>query len=96
MRYRLLVHLSNNHVYAQIIDDLNNRTVLSVSTLTPQVKSKLSITCNKKAAELVGEYVAQQALNFGIRNVVFDRGRKLYHGKVEVLANSARSFGLKF
>ena len=96
MRYRLFVHLSNNHVYAQIIDDLHNKTVLGASTLNPKLKSKLDNTCNKKAAELVGEHIAHKALQVGIRNVVFDRGRNLYHGKVKVLASSARSFGLKF
>nr|UNJ15578.1 ribosomal protein L18 [Cyanidiaceae sp.] len=96
MRHRLFVHLSNSHVYAQIIDDLNSRTVLSVSTLDSKLKSQLDSTCNKKAAELVGQNIAQKALKAGIKYVVFDRGYNLYHGKVKVLANSARSFGLKF
>ena len=93
---RLSVYKSNKHIYAQIINDIDGKTLVSVSTLQPSLKSKLKSTWNKKAAELIGELIAKSALEKGVKEVVFDRGGNRYHGKVLALAEKARSGGLSF
>lgn len=95
-RPRLNVFRSNNHIYAQIIDDTNGHTLISASTLDKELKEKLSSTQNKEAARLVGELVGKRALEKGIEQVVFDRAGYLYHGRVKELAEGAREAGLKF
>ena len=93
-RPRLAVHFSNQHVYAQVIDDQAGRTIVSASTMEKDVES--GNAANKAAAELVGGLVAERALAAQISSVVFDRGGFLYHGKVKALADAARGKGLKF
>ena len=96
-RPRLSVFRSNNHIYAQVIDDNTQSTICAASTLDKDLKTSLNSersTC--KASTAVGELVAQRALEKGIQEVVFDRGGNLYHGRVKALANAARSAGLKF
>lgn len=95
-RPRLNVYRSNNHIYAQIIDDIEGRTLISASTLDKELKEKLSSTHNKEAAKFVGELVGRRALDKGIKEVVFDRGGYIYHGRIKELAEGAREAGLKF
>jgi large subunit ribosomal protein L18 len=94
-RPRLSVFRSLRHIYAQIIDDINGITLASASTLSPELKD-LSVTGNTTAAEKVGELIAKKARDKEIEMVTFDRGSKLYHGRIKALADSARANGLKF
>ena len=93
---RLNVYRSNNHIYAQIIDDVNGHTLTSASTLDKELIEKLESTQNKEAAKLVGNLVGKRALEKGIDTVVFDRGGYIYHGRIKELADGAREAGLKF
>ncbi|HHW44544.1 50S ribosomal protein L18 [Desulfofundulus thermobenzoicus] len=95
-RPRLNVFRSLNHIYAQIIDDEQGTTLISASSLSPELRGQLSRGGNKEAAEAVGRLVAQKALEKGIRQVVFDRAGYLYHGRVKALAEAAREAGLEF
>ena len=97
-RPRLCVYRSLNQIYAQIIDDSQGRTLLTVSSLTPEVREELAKGKQKKTAvsTLVGRMVARKALDMGIQAVAFDRGGYLYHGRVKALADGAREAGLKF
>lgn len=95
-RPRLSVFRSNNHIYAQVIDDTKGHTLVSASTVDKDISSKLEQTNNVNAATAVGEMVAKKAIEKGINNVVFDRGGYIYHGKVKALADAAREAGLKF
>ena len=90
---RLCVFRSNTNVYAQIIDDVNQVTLVSASTLDKEVKTKKA---NKEAAKEVGTLVAKRALEKNIKAVVYDRGGYIYHGVVKELAEAAREGGLKF
>ena len=93
---RLAVFRSNNHMYAQIIDDTVGNTLVSASTLEKSVKSELEKTNNVDAAAYLGTVIAKKALEKGIKNVVFDRGGFIYQGKVAALADAAREAGLEF
>lgn len=95
-RPRLNIYRSLNNVYAQIIDDLAGKTLVSASTLDSELKGKLEGTANKAAARAVGKLVGERAKNAGIEKVVFDRGGYIYHGKVKELAEGAREAGLEF
>ena len=95
-RPRLAVFRSNNHMYAQIIDDTVGKTLVSASTLDKDVKAELEKTNNVEAATVVGTVVAKKALEKGITTVVFDRGGFIYQGKVQALADAAREAGLNF
>ncbi len=95
-RPRLLVFRSNRHIYAQIIDDVAGATLASASTRTKGQQDKLPNAGNKKAAEIIGEAVAKQALGVGIKLVRFDRNRYKFHGRVRALAEAARKAGLVF
>ena len=90
---RLCVFRSNNNVYAQIIDDVKQVTLVSASTLDKEIKTKKS---NKEAAKEVGTLVAKRAIEKSIKSVVYDRGGYIYHGVVKELAEAAREAGLKF
>ena len=93
---RLCVFRSSDHIYAQIIDDSRGHTLLSASTLDPEIKSELDGKVKTAQAGLVGLLVAKRALTKGIKQVVFDRGGYKYHGRVKSLAEAARREGLKF
>jgi len=93
---RLAVFRSNNHMYAQIIDDTVGNTLVSASTAQKEVKAELEKTNDTAAAAYVGKIVAERALEKGITTVVFDRGGFVYHGKVQALADAAREAGLNF
>ena len=95
-RPRLAVFRSNNHMYAQIIDDTVGNTLVSASTAEKAVKAELTKTNNVEAAAYVGTVIAKRALEKGIKTVVFDRGGFIYQGKVQALADAAREAGLEF
>lgn len=95
-RPRLSVYRSNNHIYAQVIDDSSGRTLVAVSTLDKDFKGYTGHKGNVEAAKRVGELIAKRALTVGIKKVVFDRGGYLYHGSIKALAEAARGAGLEF
>ena len=95
-RPRLAVFRSNNHMYAQIIDDTVGNTLVSASTLEKDVKDELEKTNDVAAAAYVGKVIAEKAKAKGINTVVFDRGGFIYQGKVKALADAAREAGLEF
>jgi large subunit ribosomal protein L18 len=90
------VFRSSRHIYAQLIDDVAGLTLVSASTKAKSLRDKIAKTGNKKAAELIGELVAKQALGVGIKCVCFDRGPYKFHGRVKSLADAARKAGLAF
>ena len=92
-RPRLCVYRSNTNIYAQIIDDVAGKTLVSASTLEKEVKTKKA---NKEAAKEIGSLIAKRAKEAKISNVVFDRGGYIYHGVVKELAEAAREGGLEF
>lgn len=94
---RLSVFRSLHHIYAQLIDDTKGVTLITASTVEPELKSKLKGKCgNIEAAKVVGSTIAQRAVVKGIKQVVFDRGGQIYHGRVKALAEAARESGLEF
>jgi large subunit ribosomal protein L18 len=95
-RPRLSVFRSGRHIYAQIIDDAAGLTLVSASTRSKTLREKIAKTGNKKAAEMVGEAVAKEAVGVGIKCVCFDRGPYKFHGRVKSLADAARKAGLVF
>ena len=95
-RPRLAVFRSNNHMYAQIIDDVAQTTLVSASTTQKEVKAELEKTNDVDAAAYLGKVIAERALEKGIKEVVFDRGGFIYQGKVKALAEAAREAGLEF
>ena len=95
-RPRLAVFRSNNHMYAQIIDDTVGNTLVSASTLQKEVKAELEKTNNVDAAAYLGTVIAKKAIEKGITTVVFDRGGFIYQGKIKALADAAREAGLEF
>ncbi len=95
-RPRLAVFRSNQHIYAQVIDDVTQHTVAAASTLDPELKKQLASGATCEASAAVGKLVAQRAKEKGIEQVVFDRGGSLYHGRVKALAEAAREAGLNF
>ena len=95
-RPRLAVFRSNNHMYAQIIDDTVGNTLVAASTAEKAVKAELEKTNDVAAAAYVGKVIAERALEKGIKTVIYDRGGFVYHGKVQALADAAREAGLEF
>ena len=95
-RPRLAVFRSNNHMYAQIIDDTVGNTLVAASTVEKDVKAQLEKTNNVDAAAYLGTVIAKRAIEKGIDTVVFDRGGFIYQGKIAALADAAREAGLKF
>ena len=95
-RPRLAVFRSNNHMYAQIIDDTVGNTLVSASTLEKEIGAELTKTNNVDAAAYLGTVIGKRALEKGITKVVFDRGGYIYQGKIAALANAAREAGLEF
>ena len=95
-RPRLAVFRSNNHMYAQIIDDTVGNTLVSASTVEKEIKGELEKTNNVEAAAYLGTVIAKRALEKGIKEVVYDRGGYIYQGKVAALADAAREAGLEF
>jgi large subunit ribosomal protein L18 len=95
-RPRLSVHRSSKNIYAQVIDDAAGRTVASASTLEKDLRGALKTGADQAAAEAVGKLIAERATKAGVKEVVFDRGGYLYHGRVKALADAAREGGLDF
>ena len=95
-RPRLCVFRSLNHIYAQVIDDIRGHTLVSASTLDPEVRGDSAGKTKTARTELIGSMVAKRALSQGVKQVVFDRGGYKYHGRVKALAEAARREGLIF
>ncbi|MGV2828258.1 50S ribosomal protein L18 [Myxosarcina sp. GI1(2024)] len=95
-RPRLCVFRSNKHIYAQLIDDVAQHTLVAASTIDKEFNSELSSGATRSSSAAVGRLVAQRALDKGISKVVFDRGGNLYHGRIAALAEAAREAGLDF
>ncbi len=95
-RARLSVHRSGKNIYAQIIDDTKNVTIASASSMDKDMKEKLKSGSDTKAAGEIGKLIAEKAIAAGIKEVVFDRGAFVYHGRIKALAEAARAGGLKF
>ena len=95
-RPRLSVFRSGKHIYAQVIDDLQGRTLAAASSLDKGLKTDLKTGADRSAAAAVGKLVAERATAAGVTKVVFDRGAYLYHGRVKALADAAREAGLAF
>lgn len=95
---RLYIFRSNKHIYAQIIDDINHKVLLSSSSAEKDLKK--SVNCRKKAncatSIIIGKNIAKKAKKIGIKTIVFDRGKKLYHGLIKELAEATRAEGIKF
>jgi large subunit ribosomal protein L18 len=92
----LAVFRSNQHIYAQVIDDTKHQTLVSASTVDASLREQVESTANCAASAQVGKLIAQRLLETGIKQVVFDRGGNLYHGRVKALAEAAREAGLEF
>ena len=95
-RPRLCVYRSNEHIYAQVVDDRSGRTLAAASSLDKESRKDLKSGSNVEAAKVIGKSIAERARAAGIELVVFDRGGYMYHGRVEALAAAAREAGLKF
>lgn len=95
-RPRLSVYRSLDNIYTQVIDDMNQRTLVSASSIDKEFNERKSHKGNIDAAKLVGKLIAKRALAKGIKKVVFDRGGYMYHGRVKALADAAREAGLEF
>lgn len=95
-RPRLSVHRSSKNIYVQVIDDKNGRTLAAASTLEKDLKGDLKTGADTAAAAVVGRLIAERAVKAGVKEVVFDRGAYIYHGRVKALAEAAREGGLSF
>jgi large subunit ribosomal protein L18 len=95
-RPRLSVHRSSKNIYAQVIDDVAGKTLASASTLDKDLRGSLKTGADTAAAALVGKLVAERASKAGVKEVVFDRGAFIYHGRIKALADAAREGGLTF
>jgi large subunit ribosomal protein L18 len=95
-RPRLSVHRSSQHIYAQVIDDTSGRTLAAASSMDSELRKSLAKGSDKNAAATVGKTVAERAIKAGIKEVIFDRGGYIYHGRVKALADAAREGGLSF
>lgn len=93
---RLVVFRSNKHIYAQLIDDENNKTMMTGSTISGIIRDQLEGKTKSEQAEVVGKSIGEKAAEAGIRNIRFDRNGYLYHGRIKALADGARAAGLKF
>ncbi len=95
-RPRLSVYRSLKHIYCQIINDVKGETLVAVSTMSPDIRSQVKYGGNIKAAEVVGQRIAEEAKKKGVKTVVFDKGGYKYHGRIKALAESARKYELSF
>ncbi|SER60553.1 large subunit ribosomal protein L18 [Nitrosomonas sp. Nm51] len=95
-KIRLSVHRTNQHIYAQLIDDAKSQTLASASTLEADIRKDFALGNNTAAASIVGQNIAEKAKKLGIGEIAFDRSGYKYHGRVKALAESARKNGLKF
>nr|QCI06634.1 ribosomal protein L18 [Erythroglossum lusitanicum] len=95
-RPRLYVFKSNKHIYAQLIDDDNNKILTSSSTISKDIKSKINRYANCEAAKIIGKNIATKLKKQGIDQIIFDRGHKIYHGQIKALAEATREQGIHF
>nr|YP_009628825.1 ribosomal protein L18 [Balbiania investiens]QBX88608.1 ribosomal protein L18 [Balbiania investiens] len=95
-RPRLYVFRSNKHIYAQIIDDIRSKTLITASSTSTEIKSQIQSSANCETSRIIGESIAKSCIDQGIYQVVFDRGNRLYHGRIKALAESAREAGISF
>jgi large subunit ribosomal protein L18 len=95
-RYRLCVFKSVKHIYAQVVDDEANKTIITVSTISKDLENKKDLKKNVKTASIIGGLVAKKCIEKNIKKVVFDRGGYIYHGRIKALADAARKEGLLF
>jgi large subunit ribosomal protein L18 len=95
-RVRLSVHRSSKHIYAQVIDDVKGATLAAASTLEKDLRGSLKTGADIGAAKAIGKLIAERATAKGVKDVVFDRGGYIYHGRVKALADAAREGGLNF
>ncbi len=95
-RPRLSVHRSSKNIYVQVIDDASGRTLAAASTLDKDIKGSVKTGADQAAAAAVGKLVAERAVKAGVKEVIFDRGPYLFHGRVKALADAAREGGLSF
>ena len=93
---RLSVFRSNKYIYAQVIDDIQGKTLAHASTCEKELRDKLKSTSDIKAAGAIGKMIAERAMKAGVKTIIFDRGAYLYHGRVKALAEAAREGGLEF
>lgn len=95
-RPRLSVYRSLKHIYCQIINDIEGKTLVAASTQSPEIRTQIKFGGNVAAAEIVGKKIAEKAKNLGISKVVFDKGGYKYHGRIKALADAAREYNLSF
>nr|QCI05257.1 ribosomal protein L18 [Centroceras clavulatum] len=95
-RPRLYIFKSNKHLYAQLIDDVNNKIITTSSTISPEIKQKRSLYRNCKTARIIGEQIAIKSKAKGLETIIFDRGKNLYHGQIKALAEAIRKQGIHF
>ena len=95
-RPRLSIHRTGKHIYAQVIDDVAGKTLVVASTLDKELREQVKSGANVDAAKQVGDLIAKRAVDAGIKDVIFDRGGFLYHGRIKALADAARDGGLNF
>jgi len=95
-RPRLYVFKSNKHLYVQLIDDINNKIIASSSTIAKDINNDTKIYANCESAKIIGKQIALKSKNKGIEEIIFDRGKNLYHGQIKALADAAREEGMKF
>jgi large subunit ribosomal protein L18 len=95
-RPRLCVYRSLRYIYAQVIDDSAGHTIVSASSVDPEVRTQINGKSKTESADIIGTIVAKRALDKGVKKVVFDRGGYQYHGRIKVLADAARKTGLEF
>nr|YP_010952268.1 ribosomal protein L18 [Gloiopeltis furcata]WMP13937.1 ribosomal protein L18 [Gloiopeltis furcata] len=95
-RPRLYIFRSNKHIYAQIIDDEKKKILASSSSISNKLDLKTKSSTNCKISKLIGKDIAEKAITKGIKSVVFDRGQRIYHGRIKALANGARETGIYF
>ncbi len=93
---RLYVFRSHKHIYAQVIDDNNNITITTSSSLCPKLKTQISSSATCETAKIVGQDIANKLKDKGIKKIIFDRGKRLYHGRIKALADATRNAGIKF
>lgn len=93
---RLYIFKSNKHIYAQVIDDQHHITITTSSSLCPKLKTNISSSATCVTAKIVGKDIAEKLKNKGITQIVFDRGKRIYHGRIKALAEATRQEGIKF
>lgn len=93
---RLYVFRSNKHIYAQVIDDVKKITIVSSSSICTSLTAEVSSTATRKTAAIVGKDIGNKLNNKGIKTIIFDRGNKIYHGRIKALAEAVRREGIKF